>query len=502
MVTLDGTIVNVALPSIQRELSSTLSGLLWIVDAYTLVLASLLLTAGSVGDRFGRKRVFQTGLVVFAVGSLLCSVAPSLSVLVMFRILQAIGGAMLLPTTLSIIANTFTDPRERAKAIGIWGGVSGISIASGPVLGGLLVDSIGWRSIFWVNIPVAILALLMAQRYITESRAPVARRIDLPGQVLAIVFLATVSYALIEGPTDGWTSAGILAFLAAGAVSLIGFVVAERYVDQPLLDLSFFRSPSFSGAASIAFLAFIAFVGFIFFNTLYLEEVRGYSAILTGLASLPATGAIVFMSPLSGRITARRGPRLPIAVASALVAAGMVLLTQTTPTVGFAYLAVAYVVTGVGLGLINPPITNAAIAGMPQEQAGVASGVTGAARQVGGVFGIALLGSVVTSQFHSSLPGKLAALHLAPQAEQRILASAHTSTAVPSTHSGALPDVARAVGTAFSEAMHYGYWIGAAVAAAAVVIALVTMGARRPVEATVEEGPPERLDLAEEGAAT
>jgi EmrB/QacA subfamily drug resistance transporter len=477
MVTLDGTIVNVALPSIQRQLGASLSGLLWIVDAYTLVLASLLLTAGAVGDRIGRKRVFQAGLVIFAAGSLLCSLAPSLGALVSFRVLQAVGGAMLLPTTLSIIANTFPEPAERARAIGIWGGVSGLSIASGPVLGGLLVDSVGWRSIFWVNIPVAVVALVVAQRFITESRAPRPRSIDLPGQALAVVFLGTLTYGLIEGPTAGWSSARIVAFFAVAAVSLVAFVLTERRSREPLLELSFFRSPPFSGAASIAFLAFIAFVGFIFFNTLYLQEVRGYSAILTGVASLPATGAIVFTSPISGRMTGRWGPRLPIVLAASLVTVGMVMLAQTTPAIALAFLVVAYLFIGVGLGLINPPITNAAIAGMPQEQAGVASGVTGAARQVGVVFGVALLGSVVTSRFHSLLPARLGALHLRPAVQSHVLAVAHSSTAVP-TGSGS-DVIGHAVGAAFSEALRSGYWLAAVAAGLAVVVGLATMGLRR-----------------------
>lgn len=489
MVTLDGTIVNVALPSIQRELGASLSGLLWIVDAYTLVLASLLLSAGAVGDRIGRKRVFQTGLVVFGLGSLLCSIAPSLEVLVGFRVLQAVGGAMLLPTTLSIIANTFTEPGERAKAIGIWGGVSGLSIAAGPVLGGVLVDSIGWRSIFWVNIPVAIIALVVTQRFITESRAPRARRVDLQGQLLAVAFLGALTYALIEGPTAGWGSGFIVGFLAAAGAALVGFLVIERRVQEPLLDLSYFRSPSFSGAASIAFLAFIAFAGFIFFNTLYLQEVRGYSAILTGLASLPATGAIVFTSPLSGRITARRGPRLPIALAASLMTLGLLVLTQTAAAGAVGFLLVAYLLVGLGLGLINPPITNAAIAGMPPAEAGVASGVTGASRQVGTVFGVALLGSVVTSRFQAALPANLSALHLPAGVRQHVLATAKTSSGVPAAgHSGETAQIAHAVGAAFTQAIHWGYWLAAAAGAIALVVALVTMGRRRLAPSEAVEG--------------
>ena len=314
IVGLDVTIVNVALPSIGRELHATVSGLQWTVDAYTLVLASLLMLSGSTADRLGRRRTFVIGLSVFSVGSLLCSLAPSLELLVVFRMLQAVGGSMLNPVAMSIITNTFTEPRERAQAVGVWGAVVGISMALGPVLGGLLVSSAGWRSIFWINIPVGVVAIILALRYIPESKAPRARRFDAVGQVLMIVLLATLTYGIIEAPSRGWSSPQIIVAFAAAGASLLGFVLYERRRREPLIDLRFFRSIPFASATVTAVAAFAALGGFLFLNTLYLQEVRGLSPLQAGLDTLPMALMTMVASPLSGRIVGHRGARLPLVV--------------------------------------------------------------------------------------------------------------------------------------------------------------------------------------------
>src|SRR5690242_17659721 len=243
IVGLDTTIVNIALPSLRADLHASVAGLQWVIDAYTLVLASLLILSGSTADRVGRRRIFQTGLAVFTAGSLLCSVAPSLGWLVVFRALQAIGGSMLNPVAMSIITNTFTEPRERARAIGIWGGVVGFSMAVGPILGGLLVGTLGWRSIFWINVPVGIAAFLLARRFVPESRAPHARRIDPVGQVLVLLLLGGITYGIIEGPASGWASARIAGCFTLAAAALAALIGYEPRRTEPLLDLRFFRSP-------------------------------------------------------------------------------------------------------------------------------------------------------------------------------------------------------------------------------------------------------------------
>jgi EmrB/QacA subfamily drug resistance transporter len=403
IVGIDVTIVNVALPSIQRDLHASVSGLQWTVDAYSLVVASFLMLSGSTGDRIGRRRTFQAGLGLFTLGSLLCSLAPGLGWLVAFRALQAVGGSMLNPIAMSIVTNTFTDRAERARAIGIWGAVFGISLALGPVLGGALVTSVGWRGIFWVNIPVGIAAIILTALFVPESRAPRARRVDPVGQVLVIVLLASLTYGIIEGPGAGWSSARILGCFALAAAALAGLVGYEPRRSEPLLDLRFFRSAPFSGATVIAVCAFAALGGFLFLNTLYLQDVRGYSALHAGLFLLPMAAMTVLLAPLAGRIVAARGPRLPLLAAGIATTAGGIMLTRLGLHTSFSYLIASYVVFGIGGGLVNAPITNTAVSGMPVSQAGVAAGIASTSRQVGSALGVAVAGSSVLSALHGSL---------------------------------------------------------------------------------------------------
>jgi EmrB/QacA subfamily drug resistance transporter len=268
IVGLDITIVNIALPSIRRDLHASVSELQWTIDSYTLVLASLLLLSGSTADRLGRARIFKLGLVLFTLGSLLCSIAPDVHTLIVARILQAIGGSMLNPVAMSIIRNTFEDPRERAQAIGVWGGVVGISLALGPVIGGALTDGGSWRSIFWVNVPVGLAAIALTARYVPESRAPRARRVDPVGQLLVVVLLAATVFAIIEAPTVGWLSAQTLGLGVVGAAALAALIPYERRRVDPVIDVRFFRSAPFSGATVMAVAAFVALGGFLFLNTL------------------------------------------------------------------------------------------------------------------------------------------------------------------------------------------------------------------------------------------
>ena len=397
IVGLDNTIVNVALPSLQRDLHASVSGLQWTVDAYTLVLASLLMLSGSTADRLGRRRVFQTGLVVFSVGSLLCSVAPGLGWLVVFRMVQAVGGSMLNPVAMSIITNVFTEPKERARAIGVWGGVVGISLALGPIVGGALVDSVGWRSIFWINVPVGMAALLLTALFVPESRADHPRRPDVVGQALVLVFLLTLTFGIIEGPGRGWTSALILACFIIAAVALISFIAYEGRRAEPLIDPRFFRSVPFSAATVIAVLAFAALGGSLFLNTLYLQNVRGFSPLKAGLITVPLALMTLVFAPVSGRIVGNRGTRIPLAIAGvAMTAAGLMLvgLSNTTP---ISWIIVTFLVFGLGFAMVNAPITNTAVSGMPRAQAGVAAAIASTSRQVGQSLGVAIVGSAVVS---------------------------------------------------------------------------------------------------------
>lgn len=394
MVGLDVTVVNVALPAIRGSLHASVSGLQWTIDAYTLVIASLLILGGSTGDRLGRRRIFQTGLVVFSVGSLLCALAPSLELLVAARVLQAIGGSMLNPVALSIIRNAIDDPRERAHAIGIWGGVFGLSMALGPVVGGALVDAFGWRAVFLVNIPVGLIAFALTAAFIPESRASRPRRLDPIGQVLVIVALAALTYAIIEGPKHGWTSVGILVPFGGSLACFIALVRYELRREEPLLEMRFFRSAPFSGVSAIAVLAFAAQGGFLFLTALYLQEVRGLSPFHTGLYLLPVAGMTLVFAPLSGRLVGSRGARPPLLVAAVALIAAAVMLTRLAPGTSWGYLLAAYFVYGLGLGLVNPPITNTAVSGMPPAQAGVAAAVASTSRQLGVTLGVAVIGAV------------------------------------------------------------------------------------------------------------
>ncbi|MFI8346350.1 MFS transporter [Streptomyces sp. NPDC085596] len=400
IVSLDNTALNVALPSMQRELHATTSGLQWAIDAYTLVLASLLMLAGSTADRIGRKRVFMAGLVIFTAGSLLCSLAPNLELLVVFRMVQAVGGSMLNPVAMSIITNTFTDPRERARAIGAWGAVVGISMAAGPLAGGLLVESVGWRSIFWVNLPVGLAALLLTLRFVPESRAPRPRRADPVGQVLVIALFGSLTYAIIEAPNAG--AATVLPFAVVAVAALLALLIYEPRRAEPLIDLRFFHSAPFSGATGIAVSAFAALGGFLFLSTLYLQNVRGLDALHAGLWMLPMAVPTLLCAPLSGRLVGSRGPRLPLLIAGAAMTASGLLFALFEAETSDVTLFLGYVLFGVGFGFVNAPITNTAVSGMPRAQAGVAAAVASTSRQLGQTLGVAVIGAVLASGIGNS----------------------------------------------------------------------------------------------------
>lgn len=402
IVGLDNTIVNLALPAIRRDLGSSLSELQWVIDAYTLVLASLLMLGGSTGDRFGRRRTFQTGLALFGVGSLLCSLAPSTGWLIAFRAVQAIGGSMLNPVAMSIITNVFTDRAERAKAIGVWGGVIGLSMALGPLVGGLLVDAVGWRSVFWLNVPVVVAVLVLTARFVPESRAPRARRFDPAGQLSMVVLLGGLTFGIIEGPVRGWGSPLIAGSFLAAAVALVVLLRVESRRAEPLIDPRFFASVPFSAATLTAVAAFAAFAGFLFLNALYLQDVRGYSPLHAGLLTLPMAAMTALLPPISGRIVARRGTRLPLVIGGVAIAVSGGLLLALDAQTPLVVVITAYVVFGVGFGMVNAPITNTAVSGMPVSQAGVAAGVASTSRQVGSALGVAVLGSLVTARLAMS----------------------------------------------------------------------------------------------------
>jgi EmrB/QacA subfamily drug resistance transporter len=432
---MDISIVNVALPSMRRDLHASVSGLQWTVDAYTLVLAGFLVLAGSTADRIGRRRVFQIGLAAFGLGSLLCSLAPSVGWLVAARSLQAVGGTMLNPVAMAIIVTTFPEPAERARAIGVFASTSGLSLGLGPILGGALVDGFGWRSIFWINVPIVAAAIVCTALFVPESRAARARRPDPVGQVLVIIVLAGVVYPIIESARLGWTSPVVLGLLGVAALGVLGLLAYEPRRADPLLELRFFRSVPFSGAILTALCGLCAFGAFLFVTTLYLQSVRGLSALTAGLCLLPVGVLIVVFAPLTGRLVGARGPRLPLVVSGAALALGGGASVWLGPATPLPAVLATYLLFGVFQGTLNAPITNAAVAGMPRSMAGVATSLASVGRQTGMTLGVAISGTVVGSA------------------------------------------VARG-GTAFTGAAHGVWWLVFGLGVAVVVLALVTTGRR------------------------
>jgi EmrB/QacA subfamily drug resistance transporter len=395
ILSMDVTIVNVALPAIQHDFHAHLAGLQWLLDAYTLVVASFLMLSGSLSDRFGRRRIFQIGLTLFTLASLLCSRAGTINQLIGFRALQGFGASMLNPVALSIIANAFPQPKDRARAVGIWGAVAGLSLGIGPLIGGALTETIGWRSIFWINVPIGITAILMAARFVPESKAARARAFDPVGQALVLIGLSTLTWGVIEGPRAGWTSALILGLFAAAVISFLAFVLYEPRRRDPLVDLRFFRSLPFFSATLLGLSSFSCFAGFLFLIALYLQNVRGLTAFHTGLFTVPLAIMMIVCAPWSGRLVGSRGTRPSLLAAGAGFIASTLILTSLSQHTSVIWLLLASALFGIGLGMVNPAISDSAVAGMPLSQAGVAAAIASTSRQVGAAIGVAVSGTVV-----------------------------------------------------------------------------------------------------------
>ncbi|HEV2461643.1 MAG TPA: MFS transporter [Ktedonobacterales bacterium] len=437
MALLDVTIVNVALPTIGDDVKASFSDLQWVINAYALSLAVLLVTAGRLGDIFGRKRLFMLGLGLFALGSLICGLSGNFSigafshiqVLIAARAFQGIGGAIMLPLALAIIAATFTG-RERATAIGIYGGVSGLAVAVGPVIGGALVSSFGWQSIFFVNVPVGVIAVAMVAWAVSESFDRTApRTVDIFGLITLTISLFCLVLALIQGndPDKGWTSPYILALFAVSAVALIIFIAGELRLKSPMVDPRLFANASFSGAAIVAFALSGGLYALFFFLTLYFQNFLGYSALDTGLRFLSLSGLTLVVAPLAGVLTNRLGPKLIMSVGMALAVAAVLLMTGITPAdtqSDWVRLLPAFVLGGIASGMVSPLISNVAVSTVHYDRAGMASGISGVCRQIGTAFGIAFLGALLTNQYDSAIQsgiGKLAVPHVPPGTQHGIL---------------------------------------------------------------------------------
>ncbi|GAA1988443.1 MFS transporter [Catenulispora subtropica] len=398
MVLLDNTIVGAALPDMQHRLHTQLTGLQWIVDAYVLLVAMLLLSGGVFADRFGRKRVYLTGVAVFTAASALCSLAPSVGWLVSGRVLQGIGASALSPASLALLAAAYPIPQERVKAIGLWAGFSGIGLAAGPVAGGVLIDAFGWPAIFLVNLPIGGILLLVGLRHLDESRNPNAPSIDVPGTVLSVLGVGTLTYGLIEGGARGWTSPVILGSFTAAVVLLAAFVAVEARRATPILPLRLFRQRLFTVSNTAMIVVGFALMGSSFFFSQFFVNVQGSSILRAGLQTLPTSLAMVVVSPAAGRLAVRYGFRIVVTTGLVLAGLGLLALGMVHADTGYGNVWWRLAVVGSGFALTMSPLTGAAIQAVTPAEGGLASGISSTARQIGAVLGVAVLGAVVRTR--------------------------------------------------------------------------------------------------------
>ena len=409
VIVLDNSILNVALPTIVRTLHASNSQLQWMVDSYTLLFAGLLLTMGNLGDKFGRRSTLGIGLAIFAVGSAMSSFAGSPGQLIATRAVMGVGAALIMPATLSILTNVF-PPEERAKAIGIWAGISGVAIALGPVIGGFLLVHYWWGSIFLINVPVCILALVVGRMIIPNSRDLDAQRLDPVGAGLSIVGLVALVYGIIEAPGKGWSSPSIIGSLAVAAVVLTSFVLWELHSDHPMLNVQFFKNPRFTAANMSITLVFFALFGSIFFLTQYLQFVLGYTALQAGLRLAPMALVLMVVAPLAGQLVAKVGTKAMVAAGMAIGAGGLWYLSQTAPASGYWHVLGGLVIIAAGLSMSMVPATESIMGSLPPGKAGVGSAMNDTTREVGGALGVAILGTVLTSHYSTAIAKAFGAL--------------------------------------------------------------------------------------------
>jgi EmrB/QacA subfamily drug resistance transporter len=404
MIMLDNTIVNVALPSIQRDLDIGISELEWVFNGYALTFGVLMLTGGKLADLMGRRRIFIAGLVIFTVASLFCGLAASAGMLIGARVVQGVGSALMNPATLSIITATF-PPRQRGMAIGIWAGVSAMALAIGPLAGGLITQHLNWNWIFFINVPIGILAILITRIVVDESRDTSAeQRLDLPGLLSSGIALFALTYGLIEANTYGWGSARILSLFALAAIAFVVFVLLERHQRAPMLDLSLFKNSTFAGANSVMLLVGLAMFGVFFYNSLFIQNIIGWSAVQTGASFLPMTVLIILVAPLAGKYSDRVGSRWLMGFGMVLLSASLFIFSRLDETATFWSILPGLLVGGFGMAIVMTPTTAAAMGSVPVDKAGVGSAVLNSGRQVGGALGIAVIGAIIASEVHA-LPG-------------------------------------------------------------------------------------------------
>jgi EmrB/QacA subfamily drug resistance transporter len=481
MVTLDNTVLNVALPTLVRDLGATTTNLQWIVDAYVVVFAGLLLVAGSLADRVGRKRVYLIGLTAFALGSTWAAFSGSVGTLIAARASMGIGGAMMMPSTLAIITDMFRDATERQRAIGVWAGTTGLGVALGPIVGGLLLARFWWGSVFLINVPIAVVGLACAIPLIPESKNTRALRPDLIGGLLSIAGLGLVLWSLIEAPVRGWSSVLVIAVGLAGLAVLAAFVLWERASSHPMLNMRFFRSRRFSAAVSSVALVTFGLFGALFVLTQFMQFSLGYSALQTGIRVLPAAGAIAVIAPVSTVLVRWVGTKITVAGGLLIIAVGLWQISGASAATTYTDILPGLILLGIGAGLAIPATTESVMGSLPSGHTGVGSATNGAFLQTGGALGVAVIGSLLNTRYQDMMTASLAPFHVPQAAMEQILGSIGGALGVAARLGGALgaqlSDLAR---TAFASGMDLGLRTGAVVALCGCLIALAALPSRPP----------------------
>ncbi len=489
IITLDNTILNVALPALTADLNATTSQLQWIIDGYTLVFAGLLLTMGSIGDRFGRKGALMVGLTIFGVGSIASAFAGSANALIFTRAFMGIGGALIMPATLSLLTNIFSDPKERARAIGMWAAVAGASGALGPVLGGLLLEHFSWGSIFFVNVPVIVVGIVAGWYVLPSSRDADAPRLDLVGAGLSIAGLIAVLWAIIEAPVKGWGDSTVTMALLAGVALLGAFVAWELHIDHPMLDVRFFSNRRFSAANVAITLVFFAMFGQMFLGTQYLQTVLGFSALEAGLRMLPMAVLMICVAPLAPRLVERVGTKVVVGSGLLVAAVGLGIISQVPVADGYTQILIGFCFVSTGMALTMAPATESIMGSLPREKAGVGSAMNDTTRQMGGALGVAVLGSVFATVYRPGMAEDISGLGLTPeqasQAQDSIGGALHVAGELPAAAAAQLVDIAK---HQFVEGMHLAIYvaIGVVLVAAAIVFKFLPARAHDYVEPGVE----------------
>ena len=471
IIVMDNTILNVAIPSLISDLHASNSQVQWIIDSYTLVFAGLLLTTGSLSDRFGRKGALQVGIVLFMAGSVFSALATSASQLIVTRAFMGIGGALIMPSTLSILTDVFRDPRERGRAIALWAGFSGIGVALGPITGGLLLQHFSWSSVFWVNVPVGVLALVAGGMLLTTSRDPNQGKLDPLGSLLSMLGLGALLYGIIEVPVRGWSDPQVIAGFAVGILAIATFIAWELRINHPMLDMHFFRNPRFAAANTAITLTFFAMFGSLFLMTQYWQFVQGYSPLEAGVRLVPYALAMMIVAPLSARIVERMGSKRVIVIGLFLVTLALLLLSLLHRDTPYLIAIIPYSLLAAGVGMIMPPATESVMGSLPREKAGVGSAVNDTTRQMGGALGVAFIGSAVSSVYGRRVDSIASTFGLSGQA----LSEARSSLGGGLKAAGDLGDQALGFSIAVKDAFVAGLSSGLRLASIVVVVASVVV---------------------------